>query len=56
MAEIGWLALTGAIDASGVIPWRMATSVNGTIMGGVEDFDTYFNYTQAFTTVTQTKL
>lgn len=42
------------IDTHGVIPWDMTTLINGTITGAMQDFPTYFNYTQAFITVAQT--
>jgi hypothetical protein len=44
----------GDIDPKGIVPWRMASLINGTISGGVEQFATNFNYSQSFTTVTQT--
>ena len=44
------------IDTSGVVPWDMTSLINGTIEGAMQDFPTFFNYTQSFITVAQTKI
>lgn len=50
-----WLGQHG-VDTTGVVPWKMASKVNGTIQGGMQLFPTNFDYSQEFITVAQTKI
>lgn len=56
LGQLNAFVNANGFDSKGVIPWNMGSLVNGTIKGDMQEFPTYFNYSQEFITVTQTTL